>query len=444
MRAASAPLMRRYLPLHAFVTLSSLFASLVLTALVYVVLFEPGLAYRITGTVPPANTEDFLTVLSSAVEQTPLMPGAAEVFADGAAFYPAELALIEHAHTEIVLEAFIFHATPVGRQFLAALVARARAGVKVRVVVDAVGSVLTPDHFFDPLRAAGGQVYWYQPFRWYTLKRWNNRTHRELLVVDGITGFIGGAGIDAAWATGTPGLPPWRDLMVRVDQAPARALRAVFTQSWLESSGEILLDAPLPLVPALVTPADDGRHPGAALVLGSTPTGGRATRARVLYQILIASARKKLVINTPYFVPDPSVRQALLQAVARGVSVTIITPGNHNNHQIARLTGRRHYAELIAGGIKIEEYQPGMLHTKIMLVDDLWSVVGSTNFDNRSFGLNNEINLILRDPMLTARLQQTLDGYLTQCLPVTLATARNRSWIERAMAGLASIVERQE
>ena len=427
--------MRRYLTVRAFVTLFSLFASLIMAALVFVVLFEPGLAYRTPGPVPAATAPEFLDLLGSAIEQAPLIAQETLLIPEGAAFYPAELALIRSARQDIALEAFIFHTTPVGQRFLAALTERARSGVKVRVVVDAVGSVLTPDSFFDPLRAAGGQVFWYQPFRWYTLKRWNNRTHRELLVVDGTNGFIGGAGIGSAWDTGTPGLPPWRDLMVRVDGAPARALQSVFAQSWLESSGEILLNTAPAAPPAVLPPA---------LVLGSTPTGGRSTRARVMYQVMIAAARKTLVINSPYFVPDRSMRQALLQAAGRGVAVTVVTPGSHNNHPIARITGRRHYAELIAGGVAIHEYQPGMLHAKIMVVDSLWGVVGSTNFDNRSFGLNNEVNLVLRDPGFAAGAQQVIDGYLQRSRLVTLEDALHRPLLERVLAELASIVERQE
>jgi cardiolipin synthase len=288
-------------------------------------------------------------------------------------------------------------------------------------------------------------VVWYQPFRWYTLKRWNNRTHRELLIVDDTTAFIGGAGIGDGWDTGTGKLPPWRDLMVRVSGAPARGLQSVFVQSWLESSGEILLNyamARSTSIPAQTELFTEER--AVAFVLGSTPTGGRATRARVMYQLLVGASRDSLLIDSPYFVPDKAMRQALLQAVARGVRVTILTPGEHNNHPIARLASRRHYGELIAGGIDIFEYQPGMLHSKILLVDGLWSVVGSTNFDNRSFGLNNEVNLIQRDPEFAAQLNRTIIGYLGQSRKISLAEWSHRSLLERGLAGLGSVLERQE
>jgi len=163
-----------------------------------------------------------------------------------------------------------------------------------------------------------------------------------------------------------------------------------------------------------------------------------------MFQLLVDAARDNLLIDSPYFVPDKSMRHALLQAAARGVRVTILTPGAYNNHPIARLASRRHYGELIAGGISIYEYQPGMIHSKILLVDGLWSVVGSTNFDNRSFGLNNEVNLILRDSALAAELGETVTGYLGQSRKISLDDWTHRSVLKRGLAELGSVLERQE
>ncbi len=434
------PLERRsYLLLRGLFSI----ATLTLLALLAVVLFEPGLSYLPAGTVPAAGSLLFQNVLNQTFEQTPTVAAPVALLQDGAAFYPSELAQIANAKSSVHLEAFIFHRTPIGQRFLDALVERARAGVKVRVVIDAVGSLPTSDHFFDPLRAAGAQVVWYQPFRWYTLKRWNNRTHRELLIVDSNTAWIGGAGIGSAWdagtGTGSAALPAWRDLMVRVGGAPARALDGVFAQSWLEASGEILLAPETPPV----TPQVADSAP-AAMVIGSTPTGGRATRARLLFALMVASARQELIIDSPYFVPDPAMRRALTDAAQRGVRVTVIMPGSHNNHLIARLASRRHYGELIASGIDIFEYQPGMIHTKLMLVDGIWSIVGSTNFDNRSMGLNNEVNLLLRDPALATRLQRTVAGYLSQSQKISLDDWATRPLLERVMAWFGSVLERQE
>ena len=433
------PMCRSHLLLRGLFSI----ATLTLLALLGVVLFEPGLPYVPTRVVPAAGSPLLQDILRQSLEQTPTVATQVAVLQDGAAFYPNELAQIATARTSVHLEAFIFHRTRIGQRFLNVLVERARAGVKVRVVVDAVGSLPTSDHFFDPLRAAGAQVVWYQPFRWYTLKRWNNRTHRELLIIDGNTAWIGGAGIGAAWdsgtGTGTAALPAWRDLVVRVGGAPARALDAVFAESWLEASGEILLAPATP--PAAVPDADSAPT---AMVLGSTPTGGRATRARLLFALMVASARQQLIIDSPYFVPDPAMRRALTDAARRGVRVTVITPGAHNNHLIARLASRRHYGELIASGVNIFEYQPGMIHTKLMLIDGIWSVVGSTNFDNRSMGLNNEVNLLLRNPALAAQLQQTVAGYLSHSRQISLKDWATRPLLERTMAWFGSVLERQE
>jgi cardiolipin synthase len=420
------------------------FCVLTMAALLFVVLFEPGLAYRTVSPVPPAREAALTSALTHAVNETIIHPRETALFEDGSRFYPAELEAIRGAQSSIELEAFIFHRTPVGERFLNELAARARAGVKVRVVVDAVGSLPTPDHFFDPLRKAGGEVVWYQPFRWYTLKHWNNRTHRELLIIDGDTAFIGGAGIGSAWDTGTPGLPPWRDLMVRLRGEPARALQSVFFQGWLEASGEILVNPQRPQ--EAVDPAEEADDDGAAqaLIVGSNPTGGRATHARVMFQLMVDAARSEIIIDSPYFVPDRSMRRALLRAVARGVKVTVITPGRHNNHPIARIASRRHYGELIEGGVRIHEYLPGMIHTKLFLVDGLWSIVGSTNLDNRSLGLNNEVNLALRDAESALALRKTAHGYLAQSEHITLESWRARPLFERFLAQLGSVLERQE
>ena len=283
------------------------------------------------------------------------------VHRNGEQFYSAELGAIRGATSSIHLEAFIFHENPIGVQFLEALIERALAGVKVRVIVDAVGSMLTTDHFFDALRCAGAHVMWYQPLRWYTLKRFNNRTHRELIIVDGKVGYIGGAGIASAWDTGDHGLPPWRDTMVDVRGPVVNMLQSVFIENWLESSGELLADQNVfPSDPAGDAFSINEKRP--SLIVGSSPTGGRATRARILFQLLIAAARKTICINSPYFLPDKAMRRELCEAAGKGVSVIVITPGQHNNHPMTRHASRSVYGELLESGIDIFEYMPGMIH----------------------------------------------------------------------------------
>jgi cardiolipin synthase len=415
----------------------------VVGALTFVVLFEPGLAYRIDVPLAAPDSEEFFRVLSAVVDEPALQIVDHEVLTDGHAFYAAQLEAISSAQSTVHLEAFIFHDTPIGDRFLAALTERAAAGVKVRVVVDAVGSMLTRDRYFAGLRNAGGEVAWYQPFRWYTLKRLNNRTHRELMVVDGKNGFIGGAGIGTAWAEGERGQRPWRDTVVRVSGPIAAALQTAFVENWLEAAGEILTDR-------VVYPAQNTHrqatvmHETLSIVVASAPSAGRATRARILFQMLLAAARSSICINSPYFLPDRALRRELLRAVQRGVKVTVIVPGVHNNHLMARVASRRHYGELLAGGVAIHEYEPGMIHAKILIVDGLWSVIGSTNFDNRSFGLNDEVNLAAMDRDLAQRLMVDFENDLGRSRCIDLPEWNRRSLGERALAMVGVVVERQE
>jgi len=425
----------------SYFTLVSLASIGILAILLALVLFEPGLDYRTQGRLGAIDAADFFRAVAAATGGTACRIDACRVLDSGPAIYAAELDAIRRARRSIHIEAFIFHADAVGRRFLAALTERAQAGVTVRVLVDAVGSMLTPDAFFAPLRAAGGTVVWYQPLRWYTLKRYNNRTHRELIVIDGERAFVGGAGIATHWAPQAGRALPWRDTMLRLRGDAATSLQAVLAENWLEATGEILVetDDRLPAPEEADDPAAT-----AALVVASSPTEGRASHAHVLLQLLIAAAQSEILINSPYFLPDRALRRELLQAAARGVRVRIIVPGRGNNHPLTRYASRRHYGELLSGGIAIHEYQPAMIHAKILVVDRLWSVLGSTNFDSRSLALNDEVNLAVRSETLALRLARDFERDLCLALPVDLPAWMRRPMGER-MAGVAGLLlERQE
>jgi len=424
------------------------FCMALLAYLFFLVLFEPPLRYATTAPDCPIDSTQFLCLLG-AVSDTQIHPCShIDVLTEGAVFYEAELEAIRQARASVHLEAFLFTPSPIADRFLEALSERARAGVKVRVVLDWVGSFPAPDAYFDGLRNAGGRVEWYQPLRWYTFKRFNNRTHRELLVIDGDMGFIGGAGVAAHWMTGdNNGLPPWRDMMCRVRGDLVIGLQTTFAENWLEASGEILdVTSEFPhcqceeRVPAADSP---GSAPGVVVI--SAPTAGRATRARVVFQILLASARKSIRINSPYFLPDRSARAELIKAAKeRGVKVTIITPGPANNHPIARRSSRRIYGQLLQAGIEIYEYQPGMIHKKALVVDGVWSVVGSTNFDTRSFGLNDEVNLAAMNRDVAAKLDEQFEIELSRSEKITYEKWLSRTTSEKIAAIAGRLLERQE
>ena len=405
--------------------------------LVLLVLFEPGLPYRVVNVEDGRRTRDFPRLVALLVDSEVRQAHGVEVLTDGAAFYEAELAAILASRASVHIEAFIFHPSRIGDRFLAALSDCAKRGVAVRVVVDAIGSFPTPEGYFDGLRAAGGRVAWYQPIRWYTLKRFNNRSHRELVIVDGEVGFIGGAGIAAHWSEPAQGLPPWRDTMVRVSGSAVAGLQSAFLENWLEATGEILAGEDS-------FPAELASHPGAAAVVASgTPSPARGSRARVLFQLALATAQDSIEINSPYFLPDRSASRELVSAAARGVRVRVIVPGRHNNHPLARLASRRLYGTLLRGGVELYEYEPGMIHAKIMIVDRRYAVVGSTNFDSRSFELNDEVNLALFDTAVAARMASDFERDLANARQVTLQDWRRRSLVERLFANVCIVLQRQ-
>ncbi|HEX4792221.1 MAG TPA: phospholipase D-like domain-containing protein, partial [Humisphaera sp.] len=402
--------------------------------LLFLVLFEPGLTYKTLPAGCDLTSSRFLYLLGAVADAQVFGNSAMNVLVGGEQFYPAELAAIAGAKHSIHVERFIFHPSEIGDRYLDALCERAKAGVRVRVVVDWVGSFPTPDRYFDRLREAGAQVAWYQPFRWYTFRRFNNRTHRELLVVDGIIGFIGGAGVANHWAIGDGnGQRPWVDMMCRVQGDLVLGLQACFAENWIESTGEILdlvnefPDCGLHGTAGDSSPACPIYGSTRGIVIISTPSAARSTRARILYQVLLASAKKTIFINSPYFLPDRSARAELIRAVERGVRVVVLVPGTSNNHYITRLASRRHYGELLRGGVEIYEYQPGMIHKKSLVVDGAWSVVGSTNFDTRSFGINDEVNLAALDKELATRLEEDFAAELAQSRRISLELWEQRT-----------------
>jgi cardiolipin synthase len=428
-------------------------AIVITGTLLLLVLFEPGLRYDVQETGHDLKSPEFLCLLGALCDAQVHGDSRIEVLTNADQFYPAELAAIRAAQHSINLEAFIFRSDETGRQFAEALTERARAGVKVNLVLDALGSFSTRSSLFNDLRAAGGRVCWYQPLRWYTLKRLNNRTHRELMVIDGNIGFVGGAGIGDAWRTGEKGNPRWRDTFVRVTGDLVNGLQTTFAENWLEAAEEILCGKEYFAMCASMRqgndPNADGPEPpdsaeAKGIVVISAPSAGRSTRARVLFQLLISAARESIQINSPYFLPDRCVQRALVAAVERGVHVQVVVPNQQNDHAITRHASRRRYGHLLRHGVEIFEYQPSMIHVKCLIVDGTWAVIGSTNFDNRSFGLNDEVNLAAQSPALAARLREDFERDKDASQQITYEQWKKRSLWEKFMETVGRLIERQQ
>jgi len=414
-------------------------AILVESFLLFLAFFEPALPYEVTGApAAPVDSDVFLRILGTVTDAQLHAGNRVAVLTNGECFYAAELAAIRAARSNINLEAYIFQKGEVAGRFVEALAERARAGVRVKVVLDAIGSFRSGRGMFRELSRAGGCVAWYQPFRWYNLPRINNRTHRELLVVDGRIAFLGGAGIADHWLLDKGRRHRWRDTMFRIEGGAVASLQATFAENWLEASGEVITTEDY-------FPLCDNDGTTAALVVNSSPSMARGTRARILFQTLLSQACRTIWITTPYFLPDRSARAELAKAIReRGVDVRIVVPGTHSDHFLTRRSSRRLYGELLEAGARIYEYRVSMIHTKTMIVDGVWSVVGSTNFDHRSFGLNDEVNVAALDRSLAARLEQDFLRDVAQSRAVNVRQWRRRPVWERLNEWLGWLIERQE
>jgi cardiolipin synthase len=321
---------------------------------------------------------------------SPVVPGnRVTALLNGDQSFPAMLEAIRSAKRSINLEAYIFWSGEVGKTFADALSERARAGVATHLVVDWVGSKKMGDSLLKQMRQAGVEVVKYNPLRWYSLERFNNRTHRKLLVVDGRVGFTGGLGIADLYLGHAQDRDHWRDAQFRAEGPVVGQMQAGFLDNWIETGGA-LLDG------AEYFPKLDSVGSQAAQAVHSSPGGG-TENLRLMFLLAIASATRSILVANSYFVPNSLAVAMLVDARRRGVHVEIIVPGPISDAQVVRKASRAKWGPLLEAGVNIYEYQPTMYHTKVMVVDDYWVSVGSTNFDNRSFRLNDEANLNVFD-----------------------------------------------
>jgi cardiolipin synthase len=333
------------------------------------------------------------------------------------------------------MEAYIYWAGEVGRQFAEALAQRARAGVPVKILLDAIGSTDISDEIIKMLESAGCQIAWYNPIRWYTLGRINHRTHRKSLIVDGRVGFTGGAGIADEWLGNAEDRHHWRDIQIRLEGPAVTPLQTGFAQNWLECTRE-LISGP-EYYPIHETAGDLG-----ALTVMSSPVTG-SSNARTLYYLSITSARKSIHIANPYFVPDPAALDTLIDAKKRGVDVRIMVAGEPNENWLSRRNAVRLYGRLLEAGIEILEYEVTLLHHKTMVVDGLWATIGTTNFDSRSFAHNEENNVCFYDRALARELNQIFEEDVKRCTHIDLQTWRRRGVFWKLQEFIAAFLQEQ-
>jgi cardiolipin synthase A/B len=354
---------------------------------------------------------------------------------NGDRIFPAMLDALRGAKKTITFEMYIYWSGRIGKEFADVLAERARAGVKVHVLLDGVGAGKIDDAFIEQMERAGVEVKRYNPPRPWTIGRFNNRTHRKIVVVDGRVAFTGGVGIADQWLGDGQDPEHWRDTHFRVEGPVVAQLQAAFMDNWTEITGSVLHGEDY-------FPRLESQGPQRAQMFMSSP-GGSSESMQLMYLLSIAAAQKTIDIAAAYFVPDNVDVSTLVGALKRGVRVRIVLPGRHIDAGVVRRASRARWGELLEAGAEIHEYQPTMYHCKVMVVDGLWTSVGSTNFDNRSFSVNDEANLNVQDREFAREQTRIFEEDLKRARRITLEEWRDRPWTEKLWENAASIFRSQ-
>ena len=354
---------------------------------------------------------------------------------NGDQIFPPMLAAIKAAQKSVTFETYIYWSGDIGKQFADALSERARAGVPVHVLLDWVGSAKMEESYLKEMKEAGVQIEKFHKPHWYNLARLNNRTHRKLLVVDGQVGFTGGVGIAPAWTGNAQDPDHWRDSHYLVRGPAVAQMQATFLDNWLKVTGKVLHgEAYFPAI----APAGGQK----AQMFSSSPSSGSESM-QLMYHLAITAAERSIDLSVAYFVPDDLTRKLLMDALARGVRVRLVTPGEHTDTETVKAASRATWGELLQAGAEIYEYGPTMYHCKVMIVDQLLVSVGSTNFDNRSFRLNDEANLNVYDAAFAQRQTQVFEDDIKRSRRVTYEAWLERPWSEKLHEKMTGLLRSQ-
>lgn len=390
---------------------------------------------RVTHEIPhlyPVDHPQFFRAMGMLLGPDIVSGNKVHALNNGDEIFPAMLEGIRGARKTVLFETFIYWSGEIGDEFAKALSERARAGVKVHVLLDWLGSIKVDNQMVDTMRDAGVEVHRFHPLRWYNLGRINNRTHRKLLIVDGRIGFTGGVGIAPPWTGHAQDEEHWRDTHYRVEGPVVAQMQSVMLSNWSKTTGRILHGEDY-------FPTLDEAGPQKAQMFHSSPSGGSESM-QLMYLIAITAAVETIDISSAYFVPDEMARVALVAALQRGVRVRVITPGKKIDQQTVRHASRALWGELLEAGMEMYVYQPTMYHCKVVIVDGLLASVGSTNFDPRSFHLNDEANLNVYDREFARHLTNVFEQDLQRCKKVTLQDWERRPALEKARERVAALL----
>ena len=395
---------------------------------------EKQIRYELTHRFAVSDPE-FLRSMDHLLGPGVLAGNRIKALQNGDEIFPAMLAAIGSARETITFETYIYWSGEIGKKFSEALCERAKAGVKVHVLLDWVGTGKIEKQYLEDLKAAGVEVERYHPLRWYSVTRINNRTHRKLLVVDGKIGFTGGVGIADLWAGHAQSKDHWRDSHYQVEGPAVAQMQAAFTDNWIKTRAKVLFG--------------NGYFPelkpvGASLAQVFKSSRGEGSESvRLMYLLSIASATKTVRLQAAYFVPDDLAIETFVAARKRGVKIEIIVPGPHTDAKIVQSASRSLWGALLDAGVQIYEYQPTMYHCKVLIVDDAWVSVGSTNFDDRSFRLNDEANLNIYDAAFAIEQVKVFEGDKGKSRLMTRGEFKNRSKVGKMFDEIAGTFRRQ-
>ena len=371
------------------------------------------------------DDRQFVDAMGALLGPTLIEGNRVDTLLNGDRIFPAMLEAIRSARRTISFETYIYWSGKIGREFAEALAERARAGVKVHVLVDWVGSQKMDDELLGIMRSAGVEIFKYHPLHWYQLDRVNNRTHRKFLVVDGAVGFTGGVGIADEWNGNAQDRDHWRDTHYRLEGPAVSQMQAAFADNWMKVSGDVLHgDAYFPRA--------QQKGPHLAQVFKSSQEGG-AESMHLMYLLSIAAATQSIDLAMAYFVPDDVALEALEAALKRGVKVRIVMPGDKTDAKLVRRASRALWGPILEAGAELYEFQPTMYHCKVLVVDGLWVSVGSTNFDERSFRLNDEANLNVYDREFAQRQRLDFEADIARSRRITYEEWAGRPWSEKAI-----------
>ena len=360
----------------------------------------------LVGADPDAESPEFIDLLVSALNVPVLRGSSARILQNGDAFFPAMLDAIRNARETVNFQCYIWESGEISDQFIEAFTGAARRGVEVRVLIDAFGAIKFKDRDRERLREAGVKLEFFRPIRWYNMVRVFRRSHQRAITVDGSIGFTGGAAVADKWVGNADSPEHWRDSMTMVTGALVSGVQTAFGNDWVYCCGEILA-GPRFFPQPPTGPDETGGSPPIGFAVVSSPSDAEQP-IRICHWLGFRAARKRLYISNSYFIPDKRLRKVVMERSRAGVDVRILVPGSKTDAKPVRLAGQTHYEELLAAGVRIYEYQPTMMHAKVVVVDGIWSVVGSANMDERSMELNEENVLAIRDAGLAAEIERGL------------------------------------